>query len=117
MAVTANRSTVVVFAGDTVGTQTHEAAENIASPGAIWNAQLASGNNSIAVPAGGAVCTAVTIIPPEGNTVALTLKGVNGDTGIRLHLTDPSVIAVDTSVVAFVLYAANSLNGVRLIWS
>jgi len=117
MAVAATRSTTIVFSGDVVGTQTHDAADNTSSPGAVDVQTLASGANTITVPTGGTVPTAVTIIPPASNAVQLTLKGVAGDTGIALHLTDPTVIALASSVVSFVINAASSCTGVRFIWS
>ena len=117
MAVTATRSTTVVFSGDVVGTQTHDAADNAASAGAVEVKTLASGANTITVPTGGTVPTAVTIIPPASNAIQLTLKGIAGDTGIALHLTDPTVIALSSSVTTFVINAANTCTGVRFIWS
>jgi hypothetical protein len=47
----------------------------------------------------------------------ITLKGVTGDTGVPLHLTDYTMIAVDTSITSFCLTAAATITGVRLIWS
>lgn len=117
MAVTATRSITVVYSGDTVGTQTHDAASNAVSPGAVELKTLASGANTITVPTGGSTPTGVTIIPPAGNTVVLTLKGVSGDTGIALHLTDPTSLALPTSVTSFVLNASATCTGVRFVWS
>jgi hypothetical protein len=45
------------------------------------------------------------------------LKGVTGDTGIGLHLTDPSTIALAGSTATFVLTAGNTITGLRLYWS
>jgi len=117
MAVTATRSITVVYSGDVVGTQTHDAADNAVSPGQMDLVTLASGANTITVPTGGSTPTAVTIIPPASNAVVLTLKGVAGDTGIALHLTDPTSIALPTSVTTFVINAASTCTGVRFIWS
>jgi hypothetical protein len=47
--------------------------------------------------------------------VALLLKGVNGDTGVTLHLTDPDSISIGGGTL--VLNAASSLTGLILIWS
>lgn len=118
MAVTATRSITVVYSGDVVGTQEVPAADNAVSTGVVELKTLASGANTITVPTSGtALPTAVTIVPPVGNTVALTLKGVSGDTGIALHLTDPTSLSLKSTVVSFVLNAASSCPGVRFIWS
>ena len=75
---------------------------------------LASGANTIAVPdkAGG-----VWIVPPASNAVAMTLKGVTGDTGISLHLTSPTFItfAVATSRT-FCLTAGATLTDIKFVW-
>lgn len=78
---------------------------------------LISGNNTITVPTGGTMVSAVTIVPPVGNTVILTLKGVNGDTGIPLHLTGPSSLALPSTATSFVINASDVLTGLRLYWS
>lgn len=36
----------------------------------------------------------VVIIPPSGSTLAKTLKGVTGDTGVPLSTSQPSIIAL-----------------------
>ena len=112
MAVTSNRSIVITQAGDVEYTQEFEAAVNATGSGKNDLANLSSGNNTITIPTN---AKAVTIIPPTGNTVALTLKGVAGDTGVGLHLTDPSSIALTSTT--FVLNAASALTGLRLIYS
>lgn len=117
MAVTATRSISVVYSGDVVGTQTKAAADNTVSPGQNDLVTLALGANTITVPTGGATAKAVTIVPPAANAVQLTLKGVTGDTGILLHLTDPSSVALAPTQTTFVLNAGAICTGVRLIWS
>jgi hypothetical protein len=52
---------------------------------------------------------------PAANTILVTLKGVNGDTGIPLSLLDPTSIGLHTAA-AFVLNAVSGLT-VRIIWS
>jgi|SRR5688572_8488784 len=114
MAVAGNRSIAISFTGDVnAPSLIHSAAENAASPGEIESVVLASGNNTITPPVG---FKAVTILPPAGNTNLITLKGVNGDTGVPLHKTDPTSIGLDSTVVTFVLNAAAETT-VRLIWS
>ena len=94
------------------------AAINLASPGAVQAPiTLASGDNTITVPTGGSVHTAVTIIKPATNTNLLKLKGIGGDTGVSLHKTDPDSISLDATQVSFVINAAGSTPGVVLIWS
>lgn len=118
MAVRATRSVVITWDGDVEGTQTIQAAANAASPGSIEVQALALGANTITVPSStGVTVTSVTIVPPTGNTVAITLKGVTGDTGINLHLTDPTTIALASGVTSFVLTAASAIQGVRFFWS
>jgi hypothetical protein len=70
--------------------------------------ELASGANTITVPswAQGAI-----IRPDPTNAVAMTLKGVSGDTGIALDLTGPSLINFAASPPAnFVLTSAGSTS-------
>ena len=116
MAVTANRQIITTYSGDVVGTETASAATNAASVGSVLLVNLASGFNSVAVPTGsGAV--GVTIVPPAGNTQTLTLKGVTGDTGVLLHKTDPTSLAIDSSVTAIGITAGASITGVRFFWT
>ena len=117
MSVTATRSTTIVYSGDVTGTETISAASNAASPGAIEIKTLSSGANTITVPTGGSTVTACTIVPPTGNTTSITLKGISGDTGIRLHNTDPATVSLDSSTSSFVLTTGAGITGVRFYWS
>lgn len=117
MAVTATRSIVVRFSGDVVAVNPFSAAQNADSPGDIDIVTLASGANTITPPAGDTTPVAVTIIPPEGNLETITLKGVTGDTGVVLHKTDPTSIALNSPTATFVLTASAQIAGVRLIWT
>lgn len=117
MSVTATRTVAINFTGDVVAQNSFPAASNTASPGQIDIVTLASGANTITIPAGGSTPKAVTIIPPSGNTTLITLKGISGDTGVALHHTDPTSIAIDSTVATFVLNAAAGITGVRLVWS
>lgn len=72
---------------------------------------LVSGNNAVTIPTG---ATGLIIQPPGGNAVALTLKGVNTDTGVALHLTNPTYIGLGTGATV-VLNAGGSVT-VNLIW-
>lgn len=117
MAITSNRTTSLVFTEDQEGAHNIEAAANIASPGSITIHTLSSGFNQITVPTAGTVPTAATIVPPFGNEQTLTLKGVTGDTGIALHITDPSTLALASSVTSFGITAGGTVTGLRIFWS
>lgn len=117
MSTVSTRVSTITFTGDITATQTVSAAQNLASPGDMDYVNLTTGANTITLPPNTVTTVAVTIIPPAGNTVALTLKGVAGDTGVPLHLTDPSTIALAAGVTSFVLNAASAVTGLRLIWS
>ena len=116
MAVTATRTTTLVFSGDVVGTQTLSAASNTASPGAITCEDLASGFTAVAIPSG-FTPVSVTIVPPAGNTTSIILKGVTGDTGIRIHDTDPTTIALHSSVTTVGITTGGAITNVRLFWT
>lgn len=117
MAVSSTRTTTIIFTGDTVGTETVSAATNASSPGGIEIKTLSAGANTITIPTGGSTVTAVTIVPPSGNAQTLTLKGVTGDTGVPLHLTDPSTIALASGTTTFCLTAGGTITGLRLFYS
>lgn len=69
---------------------------------------LSAGANTITIPSG---ATCVMITPPSGNTQALTLKGVSGDTGIAISKTKPTLLSFDTPPANFVINAAGSVTG------
>lgn len=61
--------------------------------------------------------TGVLIIPPSGNAVTLTLKGVTGDTGIALSLTGWNYVSLAGAGGALgILPGAGAVNGVQLVW-
>jgi len=117
MSTVCTRSTTLTYTGDVTATQTVAAAQNLASPGVIELKNLASGANTITVPSGGAVPTAVTIVPPANNVATILLKALTGDTGVGLHPTDPTTLALANTVTSFVLTAGAAITGVRFIWS
>lgn len=117
MAVGSNRTQTIIYTGDVIGTETSTAAYNSASPGQVQIITLSVGANTITAPTGGSTPTAVTIIPPTANTTLITLKGITGDTGIPLHKTDPTTIAVDTTLTTFVLTVGTQIVGARLFWT
>ena len=112
MAVKSERSIAITFTGDILAANTFAAANNVSSPAVIETKVLSSGANTITPPTGSAACT---ILPPTGNVVALTLKGVTGDTGVVIHLTDPTTIGLGAGT-AFCLTAASGVT-IRLVWS
>lgn len=113
MTVTSNRSVTITWTGDVEYSQVFDASVNEDGSGNSYLVDLSSGNNSITIPSS---AIAVTIIKPSDNTVALIAKGVNGDTGIILSLTDPDSFSLGDSAT-LVLNAASALTGLRLIFS
>lgn len=113
MAINSKRSISIQFETDIGYNQTFNAVDNAASPGEIEPKALSAGANTITVPTG---ATGVTIIPPTGNVVTLTLKGISGDTGIPLALASPTSIGLASGSSSFVLTAGGTVT-VRLIWS
>lgn len=117
MAIASARSINCRFSGDFVANNTYSAAANSDSPGTVEIKTLALGANTITPPAGGTVPKACTIIPPAGNATTITLKGVAGDTGVGLHLTDPTSIALASPTATFVLTTGAQIEGVTLVWT
>ena len=117
MAATATRVTTITYSGDTVGTQTISAASNAASPASVEIKTLTSGANTITLPTGGSTVVSCTIVPPTSNTVSITVKGVSGDTGFRLHNTDPTTVTFHSTVTTFVITTGDVITGLRLYWS
>lgn len=117
MAATSTRTITTTYSGDVTLTQSHAAASNGASPATEQIMNLASGNNQILPPGGGTTLSGVTLVPPVGNAVGLTLKGLAADTGIPIHLTDPTSLGLTTGVTMINLGAANAVTGLRLFWT
>lgn len=117
MSVTAQRTTHIVFTGDVELADSFVAAANTTSPAQVQIMQLASGVNVITPPSSSCTTKAVTILPPATNTTDITLKGTTADVGVVIHNTDPTTIALDSPTNTFVLSAAATIAGVRLIWT
>lgn len=117
MATSSTRNVSITYSGDVVGNESVAAAANAASPGQVQLVTLASGDNTITVPGGGSAPSACTIVKPTGNSTAIKIKGVGGDTGVRLHNTDPDTISIDPATTTFILNAAAQITGVRLFWT
>lgn len=118
MAVNAARTITVNLTGDVILDKIFAAAENEASPGAVSILELAAGANTITVPLStGIVVKGATIIPPADNEESIILKGVAGDTGITISMTDPTSIAFETAPASFVLTAGDVIPGLRIVWT
>lgn len=117
MSVAAARKVTIAFTGDFVATNEYNAASNTLSPGQVDVVTLVTGANTITPPTGGSSPKAVTVLPPSGNTLSITLKGVTGDTGVGLHLTDPTSIGLASTTATFVLTVSSTITGTRLIWT
>lgn len=119
MSVTSSRNIQVSFSGDVTGNVIQSALDNTVSAGGeAPPVSLAMGANTVTAPVVvGLVITGLTIIPPAGNTHLMTLKGVTGDTGVPLHLTDPTSLSLDTTFTSLCINAAAAIVGVRFVWS
>lgn len=118
MAVTSTRTIQIEFSGDNVANLIKSATNNALSPGIIEFLDLAIGPNTIsAPPLADAVPVALTIVPPSGNTILITLKGDAADQGIPLSLLDPTSIALDSTFVSLVLDVDDDAGGFMLIWN
>lgn len=122
MATTARRKITVTYFGDVGGAspgvgQEISAVDNNASPAQIQIVTLAIGDNTITAPGGGSTPKACTIVKPAANAAAIKIKGNAGDTGVRLHNTDPDTVSLDATQTAFILNAAAEVVGVRLFWT
>lgn len=118
MSTTSQRSVSVILTGDVTANLEYAAANNGSCPGDIDILTLALGANTIVLPTGGSAPKGAIIIPPSGNLLALTLKGVAGDTGIGLHLTDPiSISFLTPPPVSFVINAGGVVAGLRIVWT
>jgi len=118
VSATSTRAITLGFSGDRVSNPSASAAANVNSPAATAPPiSLAIGDNTIAVPTGGTIPTAVTIIKPAANTATIKIKGAGGDTGVKLHPTDPDSISLDPTQASFILNASAQVVGVVLVWS
>lgn len=118
MAVNSARAIAINLTGDVILDKIYSAAANTVSPGSTTIHALTTGNNTITVPlVTGVTVKAATIIPPSTNTQTITLKGIAGDTGISLSLTEPSSIAFGTVPVSFVLTVGGNIDGLRIVWT
>lgn len=118
MSITSSRTVQIQFSGDITSQIIQSAADNATAFGETDTDTLAIGNNTVPAPiVSGLLITGLTIIPPSGNTAIMTLKGVAGDTGIPLHITDPTSIALDPTFVSLIISVTAQVVGVRFIWT
>jgi hypothetical protein len=118
MSVTSSRTLQLFFSGDVTQNVIQSALDNLVAIGQVDLLTLPIGTTFVAVPvSSGLVVTAVTIIPPSGNTTVITLKGAAGDTGIPIHITDPTSIGLNTSFTGLYLTVTVQVNAVRLFWN
>lgn len=113
MGVTSTSGVVFSYEGDIVQPQQLiAAASNASCPGSEQLVAVSSSPVTVTKPAGAVGCI---VQKPAGNTVVITLKGVSGDSGVQLALTDPDRLSLGAAQAAFVLVAASAAT-IRLIW-
>lgn len=118
MSITAAVTNYIKFTGDIEAEFILSSGEQGSSP-AIRNViSLDSGNNVISVPdVDDFVVHGLAIVPPNGNTEEITLKGTNTDTGIALSATKATVIQLGAAPPAsIVLVAGTNVSGFQLFW-
>jgi hypothetical protein len=108
MAATATITVSGSITGLTVGSITVSGQiTSAAAVGELLVQALTSGNNSITVPSGS---VAVIITPPSASAVTLTLKGVNGDTGVIIapsgSVSFPATIPLGAAQTTIVINAS-----------
>ena len=113
MSVTSNRSVVINWTSDVEYTQEFPAAVSPLGSGVMQLVTVTTAL-TVTVPTN---AVGVMIIPPVSNTTALTIKGIAGDTGIGIHLTDPTSLGLSTTQTTIILAAATTTSNVRLIFS
>lgn len=118
MAISSTRQTNIQYSGDLEAGFLLNAAVNAESPGEVWPYDLTAGDNAIYRNINSnSVATSVTIVPPAGNEATITLKGANGDTGVKLHSTDPTTLALAEDFDHFVLTVSDNIIGMRFYWA
>jgi hypothetical protein len=118
VSITAVVKNYINFSGDQSQELIYDSGDLTSSPSYQQIVTLAIGNNTITVPdVTGFTVHGLAIVPPAANLVELTIKGVNGDTGLALSSTQVSVLQFGSTPPAdIVLNVAAELVGLRLIW-
>ncbi len=113
MAAALTATITATLTGTPTGTKTISIPVTVSTPvDASTVLNLSSGANTITPPVG---ATVAVIIPPAANAVTMTLKGITGDTGVPLSLTNPSLISL-ASAAAFVITTGGTINGVEVLY-
>lgn len=115
MAKTVTTTITVTLSGDGFGGSPlfNQSVTNISgvAPG---SAILSTGFQTIAIPA---TAVGVVIVPPPGNTVSMTLKGISGDTGTTLDPGLPTAYKFPIGLGAFgIALGVGGPITVQLIW-
>lgn len=112
MAKTSTLTITVQVTGDGVNDNwTPTPPQNTAAPGGGPQLlALASGDNTITVPAG---ASGFVLLPPAGSAVVKKIKGAGGDTGVTISNTLPFVGSV--SAGSLIINASNVEN-VQIFW-
>jgi hypothetical protein len=74
---------------------------NAKSPVVVTLLDAVNGANTITLPVDPSKCGGVMIVPPLYNTYLPTLKGVGGDTGIKIHKTCPTVLCFNDATADY----------------
>ena len=87
-------------------------AQNAASPAQHQSIALASGANTLTPPTGALYCV---LIPPAASVVTKTVKGVTGDTGLPVSMTNATLLSLVAIPAAFVL-TTNAIETIEVYW-
>lgn len=89
------------------------------TPANIQTLNLTTGANTISASNCPSIAQAggVVLIPPNPNSVTITLKGVTGDTGVPLSTNAPTVWTfANPPPTSFVLTTSSTIAGMRFLW-
>lgn len=109
MAFTSTITPSVQLSGAAVAALALAALTNSSSPAEHVAVTTVNGANTLTPPTTGTLF--LIIIPPTGSSITKTLKGVTGDTGVPLSLTNWSLISLAATPGALVL----TTNGVETL--
>lgn len=117
MSTTAVVVNYVKYSGDLNQEFVFDSGELLDSPAMTALVELAVGNNTVTLPdVTDFTVRGLVIVPPDGNVVEPTLKGVNGDTGIALSAERASVIQFGETLPASIVLNVAAEAVFRLIW-
>lgn len=104
----------VSCSGDGINSTTQEQVVNANGVNAgPFPLALTSGFNNVAIPTG---AVGFSVIPPSNSAVAKTLKGVTGDTGVSISMTNPTGPIYFNTALANVGITVGSNETVSWIW-